>query len=244
MRNDYIGSSGFVYPEWKGNFYPSTLSREKWLNYYGTQFNTVELNGTFYRFPKVKNLKKFYSETPDDFKFSVKANKIITHTLRMKNAKNKAKEFIEIVQEGLKEKLACILFQLPPSFRYNDENLGFVLNTVPAGSGSVVEFRDASWWTRVVHHEFMKHGITFCNTDYPNLPDKLFSTTELFYMRFHGHPVLYKSEYSLDELKRFTNRIPGECKKLFIYFNNTWYAGAVKNARSIKQILSQNEILA
>jgi uncharacterized protein YecE (DUF72 family) len=89
MKKNYIGCSGFVYPGWKGKFYPTDLARSKWLAHYSSRFNTVELNGTFYRFPVVKNLKTSYDATPENFRFSVKANRIITHNLKMKDAAEK-----------------------------------------------------------------------------------------------------------------------------------------------------------
>jgi uncharacterized protein YecE (DUF72 family) len=106
----HIGTSGFSYPYWKNRFYPEKLPASRWLQYYATQFNTLELNASFYRFPVVKNLKKSAAATPGDFKFTVKAHKIITHTRRMKNAREKVIEFMDIVNEGLGDKLACVLF--------------------------------------------------------------------------------------------------------------------------------------
>src|SRR4051812_8894367 len=100
MKKLFIGTSGFSYPEWRGPFYPEDLPASKWLSYYSTKFNSLELNFTFYRFPRVKPLKTIYSSTPDNFNFSVKAHRIITHTMRLHNAKSKIEEFMAIVKEG------------------------------------------------------------------------------------------------------------------------------------------------
>jgi uncharacterized protein YecE (DUF72 family) len=237
MKNNHIGCSGFVYPEWKGKFYPADLARSKWLTHYSSKFNTVELNGTFYRFPVVKNLKVFYDATPADFKFSVKANRVITHTLKMKNAKEKVDEFMQIAEEGLQDKLGCVLFQLPPSFKYTDENLERILEAVPHHPSSVIEFRHESWWDKKVYETLEHHHITFCNNDYPGMPDEIVKTKERFYMRFHGRPVLYKSEYSLAQLKKLAHHVPAECKDRYIYFNNTWYLAAIANAMSIREMM-------
>src|ERR1700745_3357981 len=88
-----IGCSGYYYPSWKGTFYPKELKPKDWLNHYSTVFNTVELNGTFYRTPKLADLKKYASVTPPDFTFSVKMNKYITHNLKLANSKQDISEF-------------------------------------------------------------------------------------------------------------------------------------------------------
>jgi uncharacterized protein YecE (DUF72 family) len=237
MKKNYIGCSGFIYPEWKGKFYPADLTRSKWLAHYSSKFNTLELNASFYRFPVVKNLQALYKGTPDDFKISVKANKIITHTLRMKNAKEKVDEFIKIVEEGLEDKLGCILFQLPPSFKYTSENLQHILDSVPLKSTSVIEFRNASWWNDEVYEALEKHGVTFCNNDYPGMPDTIVATKELFYMRFHGKPILYTSEYSTSQLKSLVRQISSDCSERYVYFNNTASLAAITNAISIREMM-------
>src|SRR5690606_29629436 len=108
---------------------------------YSSQFNTVELNNTFYRFPTAKNLKKASDSTPADFTFVIKANKSITHTNRMRNVKDKVADFTDIVREGIGEKLGCILYQLPPSYSFTEERLNDVINTVSHTTENVVEFR-------------------------------------------------------------------------------------------------------
>jgi uncharacterized protein YecE (DUF72 family) len=238
MKQNYIGCSGFIYPEWKGKFYPSDLAKSKWLRYYSSKFNTVELNGTFYRFPVVKNLKVFHENTPDDFKFSIKANRIITHSLKMKNAKEKVNEFVQIAKDGLMDKLGCILFQLPPSFKYSEENLESILSSVPSDHSSVIEFRNSSWWNKDVYDQLDKNKLTFCNNDFPGMPEGVIQTNKIFYMRFHGRPILYRSEYSISHLKKIVKDMPGDANK-YIYFNNTADLAAITNAISIREMLDK-----
>jgi uncharacterized protein YecE (DUF72 family) len=240
MIKNYIGCSGFIYPQWKGKFYPQDLARSKWLRHYSSKFNTVELNGTFYRFPVAKNLKIFYENTPEDFKFSIKANRIITHSLKMKNAKEKVEEFVKIAEEGLMDKLGCILFQLPPSYKYSEDNLNSVLESVPLKENSVVEFRDASWWNDEVYSTLEKNKITFCNNDFPGMPDMIVPTRNYFYMRFHGRPILYRSEYSVTQLKQFVKNINDKSMNRFIYFNNTDQLGAIPNAMFLREVLEKS----
>lgn len=237
MKENRVGCSGFVYPGWKGTFYPTDLARARWLEHYSSKFNTVEINASFYRFPVVKNLRTSYKATPPDFKFAIKAHKIITHSLRMKAAKEKVDEFMAIAKEGLEDKLGCVLFQLPPSFTYTEENLHNVLQSVPHQPESVIEFRNPSWWDKDVYAALEKHNITFCNNDYPGMPEEIVKTRKLFYMRFHGKPVLYKSEYKLPQLKKVVKSMPTECDTRYVLFNNTWYVAAIANAMSIREMM-------
>src|SRR6478752_2635302 len=105
-----IGCSGFYYPEWKKSFYPENVPTSKWFEYYCTRFNTVELNGTFYRLPKLQQLRRWHDASPPDFKFSVKAVKNITHYKRFSNVTLEVKQFYDLIAEGLQEKLGCVLF--------------------------------------------------------------------------------------------------------------------------------------
>src|SRR6185295_6324728 len=182
----YIGTSGFSYPYWKNRFYPEGLPGSKWLQYYATQFNTLELNSSFYRFPKIAHLKKAADQTPDDFVFTVKAHKIITHTRRMKEAGDKIIEFMDIIQEGLGNKLACILYQMPPSYNFSEERLNDIVQHLSFDKRNVIEFRHASWWQQKVYQRLDENHIHFCSVSYPGLPDDNISTGQVFYKRMHG----------------------------------------------------------
>lgn len=237
MKTTYIGTSGFSYSSWKNNFYPEKLPSSRWLDYYSGQFNTLELNNTFYRFPVLKHLQKLFDTTPEDFKFSVKVNKVITHTLRMKEVRGKVEEFTRIVDEGLQDKLGCILFQLPPSFAYSEEKLQLVLDAVPHESRCVVEFRHTSWWNDTVAAAFRQCNLTFCNVSYPGLPEEIWMTSEKFYMRLHGVPELFISSYSATELEKIQASLPPEAQQWFIYFNNTMYEAGYSNAYALQSLV-------
>jgi uncharacterized protein YecE (DUF72 family) len=157
----------------------------------------------------------------------------------MKNASEKLEEFMRIANDGLAEKLGCVLFQLPPSFKYTEENLENILKTVPAKKESVVEFRHESWWDEKVYEAFRQQGITFCNNDYPGLPNRIIKTEPLFYMRFHGRPELYKSEYNAEHLKMFTRHVPPESEERYVFFNNTWFLAAITNAMAARELLDK-----
>jgi uncharacterized protein YecE (DUF72 family) len=143
-----IGCSGYYYPSWKGKFYPQTLKPAQWLSYYSSVFNTVELNGTFYRTPKIADLKKYFNATPDDFTFSVKASRYITHILKLKGAATHVNEFSALIEEGLAAKFEKMLFQFPASFKYTEENLDRICEAIPANVRNVIEFRDRGGTTK------------------------------------------------------------------------------------------------
>jgi uncharacterized protein YecE (DUF72 family) len=238
MTEFRIGCSGYYYPEWKGSFYPEGLGTSKWLSYYSSVFNSVELNGTFYRQPKIENLKKYARMTPADFRFSAKASRYITHVLRMKEAKNFVQEFSQLLVKGLEEKFDKLLFQLPEAFKYSEENLERVMETVPASSQNVVEFRHISWWNEKVLGRFREAGIVFCNVDYPGLQPPFVSTAKDFYLRLHGVPELFRSSYSRERLEQLAAAIPPGLEHCNIYFNNTADRFAFGNASELSAMLA------
>ena len=239
----YIGCSGYNYPSWKNIFYPGQIKPAQWLEYYSTQFKTVELNNTFYRFPVVKNLQRMYSMTPAGFSFSVKAHKVITHSMRMNKTAEKIFEFTDIVENGLRDKLACILFQLPPSFKYSDENIERVILDVPHQSRNVIEFRNVSWWREDVRETLRAAHLSLCDVSFPGLPEEYSATSEKYYLRMHGVPKLFYSSYSSAQLDKMIKKIPTECNERFIYFNNTAEDVAFRNARSVEEKLQDALIL-
>lgn len=236
----YIGTSGFSYPAWKEKFYPAGMPSAQWLTYFSTRFNSLELNSTFYRFPRVETLLKMCERTSNDFVFSVKMNKAVTHTMRMKNARSRVDEFTAIAAEGFGDKLGCILFQLPPSFRYTEENLHHLLESVPVGSRNVIEFRDISWWNEEVRDALRRQNLTICNVSYPSLPEDKYMTSEVFYQRMHGIPELFKSPYSEKSLDQLVEGIPGNAASKYIYFNNTMFDAGYTNAAYLQELLIDN----
>ena len=236
MKNQYIGCSGYYYPAWKKKFYPEGLKPKEWLGYYSTVFNTVELNGTFYRTPKLQDLKKYYDATPAGFRFSVKMSKQITHSLKLKESGILITDFQSLIREGLQEKCIHFLFQLPPSFHYSEENLDLVLEMIPHLPENVVEFRHISWWNPIVQQKMANAGITFCNVDFPGMETFFMHTSESFYLRLHGNPVLFKSSYEPGKLKGFYQGIPEGVLESCIYFNNTYYEAGYENALELQKI--------
>ena len=237
MRS-YVGCSGFFYWGWKGRFYPEDMKPSEWFKYYSTKFNTVEINSTFYRFPKKSSMKRWFRNSPDDFVFSVKVNKHITHIKRLKGIKEELEDFYKIVSESLQEKMGAFLFQMPPGFRYSKENLNRILESLNPEFLNVVEFRHVSWWNEDVFRILSQNRITFCCVSAPNLPEKLIKTTDTIYVRFHGKEAWYRYNYSEEELRVWAEWIKKEKpENLFVYFNNDFFAYAPENAITFKRLL-------
>jgi uncharacterized protein YecE (DUF72 family) len=237
MEEKFVGTSGYSYPYWKNRFYPQKLPASQQLNFYNAVFNTVELNYTFYRFPTVANLRKAASQTYGSFRFSVKIHKTVTHTLRMQNAKEKIKEFMDIIAEGLEDKLGCVLYQLPPSFSYSEERLANILDHIGHESHNVIEFRHISWWQENEYDALRQANLTFCAVSYPGLPDDNIITSNIFYKRMHGIQKLFESPYDEPTLITLAKNIPPDVTS-FVYFNNTMYEAGYSNAAFLKTLLN------
>lgn len=231
-----IGCSGFYYPQWKEKLYPKGLAAKNWLTHYSSVFNTVELNGTFYRQPKPAELKKYATATPSGFTFSVKMSRYISHVQRLKE-KETISKFQALILEGLEHKLQHFLFQMPPNYHYNDENLRALIENVPHNPQNVVEFRHISWWNDTVKNELASANITFCNINFPGIDSHFISTTNLFYLRLHGNPELFKTPYDKAKLESFYKQIPGS-EVCTVYFNNTMTEAGFENALELKEIVS------
>jgi uncharacterized protein YecE (DUF72 family) len=239
-ENLYIGCSGFYNNDWKGSLYAEDAKSKDYLTLYSHEFNSVEINSTFYRKPTAKTLLKWAAETPDDFRFFIKIPKAISHEQRLKDCKQEISEFCYHIKDHLKEKLSGFLCQFPPSFKNTQENIGLILNNLDFDFLNVIEFRHESWWRDEIFSLLKDHNIVFSGVSFPgNLPeDVIVSHLEILYYRLHGKPVLYKSEYSVEFLDLLAEKIKNSQQQAFIFFNNTWGTAAIKNSLYLKKILS------
>lgn len=236
----HIGCSGFHYKHWKKNFYPEDLPQRKWFEYYCEHFKTVELNVTFYRFPQLSFLQGWYTRSPGDFVFSVKAPRIITHFKKFTGTQQLIADFYHVIQNGLQEKLGPVLFQLPPRTSFTQERLENIINSLDTSFNNVLEFRHETWWKKEVYQQLAAHNISFCGMSHPALPRDVILNTAICYYRFHGIPQLYKSPYSKPELKAFAEKIKNsrKTKKAFVYFNNDIDEAAIDNAGTLIQLIN------
>lgn len=241
-----IGCSGFHYKEWKGFFYPESLPQREWFRFYAEKFNTLELNVTFYRFPVLKSLENWHNISPDNFRFAVKAPRLITHYKKFSDCARLIDDFYNLITKGLKHKLGPVLFQLPPKYVYTDARLELIVTSMYKQFNNVLEFRDSSWWSPTIFNKLKKEKIIFCGIDYPGLPNDPVITNEIVYYRFHGKPRLYYSAYKKKELNNIAdivlkNKLP---EKVYVFFNNTATASAIKNAITLKKYTRDHSTVA
>ena len=239
MINWHIGCSGFHYKHWKGTFYPQDLAQSKWFDYYCQFFNTLELNATFYRFPKLSFLDNWRVKSPADFRFAVKARRAITHYKKFNDVVDLMSSFYNTARDGLQEKLGCILFQLPPNFHYSEEHLQRIIDNLDSSFLNVVEFRHESWWIDDVFSELQKKNITFSGMSHPTLPKDVINNTFLIYYRMHGESDLYSSNYDNSQLQNLVDKIKSmkHVKEAYIYFNNDVHMYAVHNALAMLKMV-------
>ncbi len=212
----HVGTSGYSYKEWKGSFYPEDLPAKEMLRYYGAQFDTVEINNTFYRMPKASVLEGWAAEVPEGFRFVLKAPQKITHMARLKNADDAVKYLVETAAV-LRERLGPLLFQLPPNFKKDLPRLREFLGLLPKRLGAAFEFRHASWLDDEVFEALREHGAALCIAEAEEGPEIPFvSTAEWGYLR------LRKAEYTDAELKDWAKKVRGqkEWKEAFVFFKH------------------------
>jgi len=235
-----IGCSGFHYKHWKGDFYPADLPAKKWFEYYCRYFMTLELNVTFYRFPKLSTLQDWYHKSPRDFIFSVKVPRSVTHFKKLNGTLGMVNDFYGLVREGLQEKLGSVLFQFPPNFSCTEQHMRRIIDNADPSFENVAEFRHSSWWKDDIIKQLGEHQIAFCGMSHPDFPNEVIGNTSHLYYRMHGRDQLYSSGYSPEELKSVLNNIRAmkHIKKAYIYFNNDARGYATRNAERLIKLTS------
>ncbi len=143
--NLHVGTSGYSYKEWKGNFYPEDLPAKEMLSFYSRRLPAVEINNTFYRLPQVSMIENWREQVPAKFRFSIKATQKITHIKRLKNVTEETKYLMETTAL-LQERLGVVLFQLPPNMKKDTERLESFISALPDGMRTAFEFRHESWF--------------------------------------------------------------------------------------------------
>ncbi|HEX2607975.1 MAG TPA: DUF72 domain-containing protein [Flavisolibacter sp.] len=235
----HIGCSGFHYKEWKEIFYPKGLPATRWFTYYASQFDTLEINNTFYRFPELKLFENWYQRSPAPFMFAVKVPGIITHEKQFVETEELMRDFYLVAQEGLKEKLGAILFQLPPKFQFSMNRLQDILRQIDIRFNNVIEFRHISWWRKEVAEALREYNVSFCGVSFPGLINDAIINSSHCYYRFHGVPKLYHSPYDKDFLKKIVEQIrAAQPDTAYLYFNNTASGAAIENARQVLELIS------
>src|SRR5574341_1648508 len=240
----YIGTSGWVYRDWEGIFYPENLRPRDKLRYFSSHFNTAEINYSFYHMPRPTTYENWYNQTTKDFTFAVKASRFITHIKRFEGVKDAWEKFLENALH-LKEKLGPILFQLPPSFKANDENIKrlneFSKLIDSANTRVASEFRHKSWCDEAIYNVLKRFNIVWVIADSPKYPKAEAVTANFIYIRMHGPTALFSSKYTYEELKTLTQKIQAWLQKgfdVYVYFNNDFHGFAVQNAKELSELVA------
>jgi len=181
----HVGTSGFSYKEWKGFFYPAEIRDKEMLAFYASKLGAVEINNTFYRIPKRSVLQGWASETPDHFKFVIKASRRITHQKRLKDTEEPMSFLIKNVAE-LSEKLGAVLFQLPPNMRCNLDRLKPFLDLIPKEIPAAIEFRHESWFDDNALQCLRDQNIAVVHADSEDSNLPLVATADWGYLRLRG----------------------------------------------------------
>jgi len=237
-----IGTSGWHYADWQGRFYPEKLPKSKWFEHYAKDFDTVEINNTFYRLPKEQTFKNWHKQAPKNFLYTVKANRFITHIKRLKDPEEPLERFFKGALL-LKENLGPVLYQLPPGFHKDLDRLEGFLRILPKRLISVFEFRHKSWFSEDTYDLLRKFNTGFCIHDMPGMKVPRVITCDVIYVRFHGPTGKYQGNYSNTALRDWANWIRDNLKgkkTVFAYFNNDYNAYAIGNAKTLKEQLQDS----
>ena len=243
MGTLYIGTSGFVYKDWRDIFYPKGVAQKNWLAFYAQHFNTVEINATFYGHFKRTVYERWRESTPDDFVFTLKGPKPITHVQRLEDVAELLSGFTENA-EGLGDKLSAMLWQLPPSFKDDApeavERLDAFLALLPKHVRQVVEFRHASWFKDSTYALLNRHGVGFCINDSSRWAAREVDTGGFSYVRFHGPQKLYASLYTPEQMQAWADKLRPRLTlgDVYVYFNNDYDGRAIQNARELRELLT------
>lgn len=232
-----VGTSGWTYGHWRGRFYPPELPGSRWLDHYAAHFDTVECNATFYRLPVAKTFENWRERTPEGFLWAVKASRLITHVRRLRDVEEPLQVFFSRVVL-LGEKLGPVLFQLPPSLRYDGALFSDFAPLLAPLPMAAIEVRHTSWITDRFFDQLQSHRLAFCISDTAGrYPYHEAVTADFVYIRLHGSQKLYASSYTDAELALWAGKIRTWNRTTFIYFDNDFEGHAVSNALQLKSFL-------
>ncbi|BBX19296.1 DUF72 domain-containing protein [Mycolicibacterium duvalii] len=237
----HVGCSGWAYNHWNGVLYERGVPTARRLERYAAEFDTVELNGSFYRWPADAWFARWREQLPAGFVMAVKAARGLTHARRLRSPE----VWIERFERGFKElgdRAGPLLVQLPPAFERDDARLDYFLGAMPAAIPVAVEFRHPSWEDPGVYELLERHGAAYVVMSGAGLPCNLRATAKFVYVRLHGPDPgsLYGGSYSAQDLRWWADRIEewrAQGRDVLVYFNNDLEGNAVRNARDLRALL-------
>lgn len=228
------GTSGYSYKEWRGHFYPEKLPADQMLRYYAERLPTVEINNTFYRMPAEAMLTRWATEVPENFPFTLKAPRRITHELRLREAESAVAEFLRRTAV-LGTRLGVLLFQLPPFLKKDLPRLKDFLDVLPSGQQVAFEFRNPSWQADDVYDVLRAHGAMLCVTDTDEGDTPFVSTAG------HGYVRLRRTHYDDADLRGWAERIAErKLERTYVYFMHEGDALGTGWARRLMELWPDN----
>jgi uncharacterized protein YecE (DUF72 family) len=237
-----IGTSGWHYKHWIGRYYPQDLKPANMLAHYVRDFDTVELNNTFYRLPLESAFDTWRESAPPGFVFAVKGSRFLTHMIKLKDPERGLTNFIPRA-ERLRSKLGPILWQLPPRWNLNLERLEEFLAKLPRRHRYAFELRNETWMTEEVFALLRRYNAAFCMYELAGYHTPFEITADWTYVRLHGPTQFkYQGSYSDAQLAAWAERIREWSRTLdaiYVYFDNDDSAHAVRNALTLKRLVAQ-----
>jgi len=235
----HIGTSGWHYPHWRGRFYPEAVPTRDWLAYYAQQFDSVEINSSFYRLPSLSTVRHWRDSVPKDFRFALKASRFITHRKKLRAPVASLRRLLAVAH-ALGPRRGPLLFQLPPRWRCNPARLAAVLRALPARGDYAFEFRDPSWHNPEVYALLRRYRAAFCIYELAGFESPHVLTANFAYIRLHGPAAAaYAGSYSDAALAAWAEEIRGwkRLRRVYVYFDNDEAAYAADNAQTLRALL-------
>ncbi|MFH1688570.1 MAG: DUF72 domain-containing protein [bacterium] len=244
-----VGTSGFSYKDWLGNFYPQFCPRADYLQFYSSRFSTVEIDSTFYRIPAETVVQRWYRVTPDRFVFAAKFPRSVTHEGDLATRLDDMQRFFEVMR-ALKEKQGPLLLQFPYSFTPDEADLlQSLLEALPAGVRVALEFRNKKWLQVAEVFETMRQkNVAFCLIDHPWMPRLKISTADFSYIRLLGDRKKIECDFTYlrddrqDDLEWWRDAVRdlgSGGRQSFIYINNHYTGHSPTTAARMIEMLRQ-----
>jgi uncharacterized protein YecE (DUF72 family) len=237
----HVGTSGFVYPHWRGTFYPPGLPHKDELAWYASRFGAVELNNTFYRLPSEAAARGWAARVPAGFVFAVKGSRFLTHVKRLRETGEPVARFFRAIAP-LGSRLGPVLWQLPPQMKPDLPRLVAFLRALPPGPRYVVELRSPEWYGDALFEALDGLGVSLCLHDLVDAPDPWPPPGPLLYRRFHGTRGAYGGRYGRRALRPQAAKIAALAaagRPAFAFFNNDAQAAAVRDAATLLELLDE-----
>jgi uncharacterized protein YecE (DUF72 family) len=211
----HVGTSGYSYKEWKGNFYPEDLPAKEMLAYYSGRLPAVEINNTFYRLPQPGMIENWRDQVPESFRFSIKASQRITHIKRINNVADETKYLLETVAL-LEDRLGVVLFQLPPNMKKDTARLAAFLDLLPAGTRTAFEFRHETWFDDEVFNLLSAKNCALVVSDTDEKP-----LTEIISTAAWGYLRLRRAAYDESDLAEWMKLVQAQkWNDAFVFFKH------------------------